>query len=322
MRYGTRGCSTRRARQKPGILLALLLAFSAAGSLFAGEKLSMDEKESILALLTQQSARVKSLFVKGDSFQGGKRVAFEWAVSGEERYRKQWWPAPVDAPLPKRWDLAVWDGKLLKAYDSELENGSVRAEYDPKNPTHATTYTDYCQFLGTLSTGTLVELLTKADITNWGCAWVDQGKKAVIELNRGSPPVQLITWNVDMTRGGLITEGTIARRLDGKVLPPFLSWKVLESREAMPGLWLPTKGQIHADFADIPGRGRVVLDKEVVVSELKVNDPATQDKFSFTFPEGAMYYDHSLHSSMTVRQGQAEVSNPPSSGASTKDTQH
>lgn len=308
-----RGCSTSRAVGPPASLLVFLLALSAAGSLFADETMSVQEKKSILAQLAQQSARVKSLFVKGDSFQGGKRVAFEWAVSGEERYRKQWWPAPVDAPLPKRWDLAVWDGKLLKAYDSELDRGSVRAEYDPKNPDHATTYTDYSQFLGTLSTGTLVELLTKADITNWDCAWVDRGKTAVIELNRGSPPFQLITWNVDMSRGGLITEGTIARRLDGKVLAPFLSWKVLESREGIPGLWLPTKGHIHADFPDMPGRGRVVLDKEVVISELRVNDPATQDKFTFTFPEGSTYYDHALQSSMVVRQGTAEPTNPKAS---------
>lgn len=270
--------------------------------------LSIEEKQQVYDLLRKQDGRINNLYVRfirtnRETVSGDEEwCQYEWARSGEKRYRKRWWTSPIGEPLAERWGIAVWDGKLLKAYDSEIDNGSVRAEYDPMKDAQentVVTYTPYNQLTGHLYNGTLAEMLSRKKLEEWEAKWVESGRQVSIRFRPEGDRDH--NWTVDLERGGLIVEyfpdpwGNT-----GADMKPKWKFTVVSADEVEPGLWLPTEAISYA-----LGRNGLV-DFSLKVEELKVNDPSIEDMFQFTFPEGSMYYDFVLNSSMYVNM-QREV---------------
>ena len=310
----TRATLTRFARSATTFGLYVMSVISFAGwhvPAFAAEVLSLTEKEVIRASLVEQHKRIENLLVKGEVvFQHPGRkaeyVAFEWGVSGEKRYRKRWWPTDVGQPLPQRSGIAVWDGKLFKAYDSAVNNGSLRAKYDPMDNNQPRTFTDYTQLLGTLNKGSLVEFLTRMSLEDWEAEWLEEGKRVVLRsnLDRGAVRFNRHSWTLHLERGGLITRYQIDHRSkESDPYEPFVTIVISEAKEVLPGLWLPMRSRSYSEF-QIPGRAKQVIDKELTVREITVNNPAIEDVFQFTFPDGALYYDHVIGSSMVAGASQ------------------
>jgi len=263
-------------------------------------ELTPEEFESISTLMADQYGRIGSLFVRYDRHDTveGKLThsKAEWAFSGEKRYRKRHWPSVDGEAESKRWGIAVWDGRLLKAYDSELDNGSVRAEHDNRNPRLPSTYTDYTQLLGSLAKGSLAEMLRKDGPGRWSGEWAVQGNTANI-IRKSAATTKI--WTVDLDRGGLIIEYHVNVRRPGEDERPFVHIEVTDAREVEPGLWLPTRAEWKL-WDRRPGKPETLHAKQLVVTELSVNDPAIEEKFTFRFPDGAMYYDFITESSMVA----------------------
>jgi hypothetical protein len=66
-------------------------------------------------------------------------------------------------------------------------------------------------------------------------------------------------------------------------------------------IWLPVESDLEGRFRDENDRMRH-FHYHLVVDELRVNDPSIEELFEFEFPQGSMYYDHVLDSSIVVKQ--------------------
>jgi len=262
------------------------------------DALSSHELAIVRDKIIAQEAKIQNMFVQFqvivDYGRGAPKeiVKYEWATNGEKRYRKSWWPAPVDGPEAKRWGLAVWDGKRLKAFDSELNNGSVRANNDPTNPENPSTYTSYSRQLGHLTQGTLGKLMTKIDLKEWNSHWVKTGQIVVLQndsVDGQSHSRRVHTWTVDLDRGGLITAYTIQLRNTNGYLEPYVDMIVKDSKEVTPGIWMATQSICRAIITEAGGTRINVQDMNVAAIEL--NQAEIENKFQFTFPAGSQYYD-------------------------------
>jgi len=286
------------------ILMAVTLARTDVVSTEIGALPTSDEKKSIQHAILAREARVSNIFVRYEETESNhgvtSRDVVEWAASGEKRYRKRRWATPVDQPPSERWSIAVWDGHFQKRYDSELDNGSIRDQYDPLNPDHALMTTNYHQLLGHFTRGTLGEILSNLSLEQWDVEWVVPGEQVVLRTSNLDGEARLHAWTVDLSRGAMITRYELrVRRGPEKLYQPYVTREVTTSEQVAPGLWFPTASSSRMEIVH-PTKGGT-LKQDLVVKEILVNDPAVEEKFQFTFPEGAVYYDHILGSSMVAQ---------------------
>lgn len=260
---------------------------------YAGNFLSEEEKTSIRDRIVSEQLKINNLYVKfnvivtKDNNEPPVKAIYEWAMSGEKRYRKNTFYRPTDEPPTERFGLAVWDGKFLKAYDSEINNGSLRNEHDPKNPDHPVTYSPYTRQLGTLTDGMLAEVLTKTKLEDWKAKWADNGKKVILNYDILGYSRE---WTIDLEKGCMISKYVSKiESYEGKIVAD-LTLTVSESKEVKSGIWLPTKSNTHGIFYNQDKT--IVCDNDIIVEEIKVNEQEIEELFHFEFPDGAQYYDY------------------------------
>ena len=143
-------------------------------------------------------------------------------------------------------------------------------------------------------------------LEDWEAEWLEEGKRVVLRsnLDRGAVRFNRHSWTLHLERGGLITRYQIDHRSkESDPYEPFVTIVISEAKEVLPGLWLPMRSRSYSEF-QIPGRAKQVIDKELTVREITVNNPAIEDVFQFTFPDGALYYDHVIGSSMVAGASQ------------------
>jgi len=285
------------------LVLGVFVSFGFAESKI--RMLSREEKSELRNLILEKHKQVSNLFVRYRRFehlQNGEEtyVYGEWALSGEKRYRKLGYFVPVGQPPSKRYGITVWDGKSLKAYDSEINNGSIRAEYDPTNIEHPATHSDYTRQLGHPTRGTIAELFEKHALEDWEAYWITPGRKIVFrsnDLHGTKDATYMDTWTFDLERGALITKYETATQEDGES-KPLLTMTITEAKQVKPDIWLATKSHVNYIHRR-PDKTRV-LDSDLVVDEIKVNEPEIEEMFHFEFPPGSQYYDFIIGSSMVA----------------------
>jgi len=292
-----------RATMVAGILLAA--GSGTARSEDHRQPLNAEQKRQVCDRIIALRRGIENLFVQyilyeyGEDHRPAKYKRAEWAASGQKRYRKESWWAPVGEEL-SRWGTAVWDGQYLKAYDSALDNGSIRAEHDVLNPEHPRTYTEYTQMLGHWLYGTLGELLEHANLEDWQLVWDEPGKTVVLRTRKpGGHESCFHRWTVDLTRGALITQYDIEPTPEGGGVD--LTIRNTRAEQVAKGVWLPMEAEFCAQFTEPSGQ-HVQVYRRLVVETLRINDPTIERYFEFEFPEGSMYYDHILKSSIVVRR--------------------
>jgi len=263
------------------------------GNLSDNNTLTIIEKNSIRNRIISEQAKINNLYVKfnvivtKDNGEPPVKAIYEWAASGEKRYRKNTFYRPTNEPPTERYGLAVWDGKFLKAYDSEINNGSVRNSHDPKNPDHPVTHSPYTRQLGTLTDGNLSEVLTKIKLDAWKAEWTDKPKKVVLSFYT---PGYDQEWTIDLEKSCMISKYTSkVKSHKGKVISNLIL-TVSESKEVKPGIWLPTKSNTRVIFYNKDKS--IVDDNDIIVETIKINESEIEKLFHFKFPEGAQYYDY------------------------------
>jgi hypothetical protein len=276
--------------------LGSVCALSIGNPLYADNILSEVEKASVRDHIISQQLGIINLYVKfnliitKDNGEPPVQGTYEWAMSGEKRYRKSTFYTPVGKPSSERFGIAVWDGKFLKAYDSLINNGSIRDKYDPTDPHQPKTSCPYTRQLGSLDEGLIAEILTKAKLEDWEAEWANNGKEVVF---RYEIPGYTREWTFDLEKGYMINKFVSKiKSYEGKPVSDLsvLTMTVSEFKEVKPGIWLPTKSNTHAVYY-LPDQ-TVICDNDIVVDEIKVNEPEIEKLFHFEFPKGAQYYDY------------------------------
>jgi len=274
--------------------VVFIYTLSIGNYVYAGNFLTEEEKTSIRDRIVSEQIKINNLYVKfnliitKDNGEPPRQQIYEWAMSGEKRYRKGYFPTPVGELRSERFGLAVWDGQFLKAYDSLINNGSIRNKYDSKDPRQPKTSCPYTRQLGSLDEGLISEILTTTPLGNWEAEWMDNGTKAVFRYNM---PGYEREWTFDLEKNCMITKYvSIIKSFDGKIINADLKVTVSESQEVRPGIWLPTKSNTHATYY-FPDQ-TVIRDNDIIVEEIKANEPEIEELFHFEFPEGAQYYDY------------------------------
>jgi hypothetical protein len=270
-----------------------IYTLSIGNYVYADNFLSEEEKTSIRDRIVSEQLKINNLYVKfnliitKDNGEPPLQHMYEWAMSGEKQYRKRYFSTPVGEPLSERFGLAVWDGKFLKAYDSLINNGSIRNKYDSKDPRQPKTTCPYTRLLGSLDEGLISKMLTTTPLGNWKAEWMDNGTNVVF---RYKIPGHEREWTFDLEKNCMITKYvSIIKSFDGKIASD-LKVTVSESQEVKPGIWLPTKSNTHAVFY-YPDQ-TMIRDNDIIVEEIKSNEPDIEESFHFEFPEGSQYYDY------------------------------
>lgn len=270
---------------------------------YAGNFLSEEEKTSIRDRIVSEQLKINNLYVKfnlimtKDNGEPPRQQIYEWAMSGEKQYRKRYFSSPVGEPRNERFGLAVWDGQFLKAYDSLINNGSIRNKYDSKDPRQPKTSCPYTRQLGSLDEGLISEILTKTPLGDWNAEWVDNETKVVF---RYKMPGYEREWTFDLEKSCIITKFvSIIKSFDGKIINADLKVTVSESQEVKPGIWLPTKSHTHAAYY-FPDK-TLIRDNDIIVEEIKANEPEIEELFHFEFPEGAQYYDYVIGQTIMMK---------------------
>ena len=282
--------------------VVFIYTLSIGNYVYAGNFLNEEEKTSIRDRIVSEQIKINNLYVKfnliitKDNGERPLQHIYEWAMSGEKQYRKRYFCTPVGEPLSERFGLAVWDGKFLKAYDSLINNGSIRNKYDSKDPRQPKTNCPYTRHLGSLNGGLISKMLTTTPLGNWEAEWMDNGTKVVF---RYKMPGYEREWTFDLEKNCMITKfASIIKSLDDGKIASDLKVTVSEFQEVKPGIWLPTKSNTHAIF--YTRDKTLVRDNDIVVDEIKVNEPEIEELFRFEFPEGAGYYDYIIGKSVRV----------------------
>jgi len=262
----------------------------------ANDSLTLSEKNSIREQIILEQSKIKNLHVKftekvtNNDGSPIVRSEYEWAKSDIKRFCKHTFYTPLNEPPSERYGLAVWDGQFLKSYDSEIDNGSIRNEHNDNNPKLPVTYSTYARQFGTLTNGTLSDILSKTQIDDWVMEWCSNGEKVTLSNNL---PGWERRWTVDLSKGCMISEFISTAKLQDGKLASTLTMTVEKSKEVKPGIWMPLESKHHAVFYSFNnGKEDLVVDNDVIVEEIKMNEPAIEELFQFEFPEKTRYWDY------------------------------
>ena len=290
------------------IFAGVLLAIGKSG--YSETQLSSLEKKKYQELIISNHSQIKNLFVNFDNIsmvdeKGPMISSYDWAMSGDKRYRKFTYPTPKGSVPSERWGIAVWDGKVFKCYDSRLDNGGVSTHYSPADDVNQPpTYTPYSHVLGHLSKGTILELFATIGIDNWDAEICDDGKSVKFRTNvlfKG----QADEWTFDLQKNYMISsyQSNIKIGNEEKLL---CKVNVLQSKEVKPGIWLPTKSHIRFNVFQA-GTIEKQLEKDIEVKNILVNDDSIDNMFHFEFPRGSQYYDYDLRATVLPYGSQKDI---------------
>ncbi len=290
-----RGGIFRSARLSTARAAVLLAAITLAGRVLnAGERLPSELAGQYRELAIRQYSQIANLYVaysltisRGDKSSVKRR---EWALSGVKRFRKRYWH-PEDKG--GRWGCAVYDGEFLRSYDSGTGGGTLRSasQYDPRGVGQPSTWSDYSRCVGHLTHGAIWELMAAIPLPKWDVTWAEDGHSLVFATREVEPPAT-DEWTLDPLRGFVITRWRNLDRAEDGGSVTVVEMKTLHVREVMPGIWLPTEVETR-----MKGTAGELLNR-VLVDEMRVNSPETERLFSFSWPQGAIYYDYRVEASV------------------------
>lgn len=277
----------------------MVLIFSAAvyPTCRGGEPIDAESRRTYRSLVLAQYGRVDSLYVRHREIaEIGGRIetrVFEWAMSGERRYRKRFWSDAPDA----RYGVAVYDGSRLLSYDSALGTGTSRSssQYDPAGTGQPETFSPYSRAVGHYTRGAIWEILGRTPLEDWVVRLGEDGKTLAFHTDAMDADSRH-TWVLDMTRGYLITKYTQSFLTADKdeTLPPFVLMETEDAREFDGGVWLPTRFHVVVETGDRHGTVKAT----VIADEIRVNSRDTEKLFAFSWPKKAIYHDYVLNTTV------------------------
>lgn len=252
------------------------------------------EKEAICNRIRQVQSEMRSVLVKSELVreygEGPERQSEEWGYSGEKLFLKRQWPSKVGEPASDRFQIGIWDGKHYKLYDTHTQSGSVRDKYDVQSsvgvPFLITSI--YARFFGTFSEGSLTQLLDRMPAEAWRFERDESDSTICVSLDWGGV---VDRWWLDPGKNYMVKrhEVTSVDRSTQEIRTRVVT-EAVEAKEVRPGIWLPTRISELGTYWDRPTPTKT----DVVVQEVKVNDPNNERVFDWQFPKDGTFYDYTI----------------------------
>jgi hypothetical protein len=252
------------------------------------------EREAICNRIRQVQSEMHSVIVKSESVreygEGPERESEEWGYSGEKLFLRRQWPSKIGEPASDRFQIGTWDGKQYKLYDTQTQTGSVRSSYDLQSsvgvPFLITSI--YARFFGTFSEGSLTQLLDRMPPETWRFERDESDSTICVSLDWGGV---VDRWWLDPGKNYMVKrhEVTSVDR-NTKEIRVRVVTEAVEAKEVRPGIWLPTRISELGTFRDRPAPTKT----DVVVQEVKVNDPNNERVFDWQFPKDGTFYDYTI----------------------------
>jgi hypothetical protein len=275
-------------------IVSLVLLVCVGQVVYASVISDTAEKEALCTRIRQAQSEIRNLLVKSDLVREYgpvvERQSEEWGFSGEKLFLKSQWPSKSDEPVSSRFQIGIWDGTYYKLYDTQTQSGSLRDSYNPRSaasvPFHLTSI--YARFLGTYSEGTLTQLLNEGPLEAWTFEPNESDSTLCVSLDMGSI---IDKWWLDPGRHYMVQrhEVTGINRKTNEIKTRVVT-EAVEAKEVQPGIWLPTRISAVGTHHDRPTPTKT----QMVVQEIKVNDPETERVFDWQFPTDGTYYDYTI----------------------------
>ena len=226
-----------------------------------------------------------------------------YARSGEKEYCKTFWPTTPGEQDSTRYSLALWNGKALISYESRAHNGTLHAQRS-KNPSDPQTYSDVCRYFGHFTEGSLQDLLKRIPPEQWVATWAEPGKTLTLTCD-AIPRVgsqERSEWLLDVSKGFMVSRYRISWQdpKDPARYKQSLEMNVTDSKEVLPGIWIPTKSHLEYETPNMGNaQNGVLIVQDMRTDDVKVNDPTIEEVFKFAWPKGSQYYDYTLRRTVT-----------------------
>lgn len=252
------------------------------------------EKEAICNRIRQVQSEMRSVIVKSELVreygEGPERESEEWGYSGEKLFLRRQWPSKTGEPASDRFQIGIWDGKHYKLYDTQTQSGSVRDSYDLRGPDCVPFLITsiYARFFGTFSEGSLTQLLDGMPPEAWRFERDESDSTICVSLDLGGV---VDRWWLDPGKNYMVKrhEVTSVDRSTQEIRTRVVT-EAVEAKEVKPGIWLPTRIRELGTYRDRPTPTKT----EVVVQEVKVNDPENERVFDWQFPKDGTFYDYTI----------------------------
>jgi len=289
------------------LFVVVLVGTVSVARISVGQAISGDEFTRISDRIMGTQAQIQSLQMSciRSSDKDGKTTIRKslYARSGEKEYCKTFWPTTSGEPDSTRYSLALWNGKALISYESRAHNGTLHAQRS-KNPSDPQTYSDVCRYFGHLTEGSLQELLKRIPPEQWVATWTEPGKTLTVTCD-AIPRVgshERSEWLLEVSKGFMVSRYRISWQdpKDPSKYKQALEMNVTDSKEVLPGVWIPTRSHLEYRPPDMGnGQSNVMIVQDMRIDDVKVNDPTIEEAFTFTWPDGAQYYDYTLKCTVT-----------------------